>query len=205
VDTILSICLGIGLSAACGFRVFVPLFCLSVAAHFGATHIDLADSFQWIASYPAMIAFGVATLVEIAAYYIPWVDNALDSIAVPLATLAGVFVTASVVADIDPFWRWTMAIIAGGGIAASTQLATTKARAASSLTTGGVANPVLSTAEAGISSVLSVVSVVWPIVALVLVLLLLALCFVVIRFVGRRVFKLFQRKADSTITPTAAS
>ena len=79
-----------------------------------------------------MIAFGAATVAEIIAYYIPWVDNALDSVAVPLATIAGIFVTGSIVADLDPVWRWTLAIIAGGGAAASTQLATTKVRAVSS-------------------------------------------------------------------------
>ncbi|HTD64978.1 MAG TPA: DUF4126 domain-containing protein [Candidatus Limnocylindria bacterium] len=195
VEIFLSICLGIGLSAACGFRVFVPLFCLSLAAHFGADHVHLAKSFAWIGSYPAMIAFGIATLIEIVAYYIPWLDNALDSAAVPLATVAGIFLTASVVVDLDPFWRWTLAVVAGGGIAASTQLATTKARAASSLTTGGIANPVLSTVEAASSTVLSVLAVIWPIVALVLALAVLAVCLSVIWFVGKRVLKLFRDKA----------
>ena len=122
MEIFLSICVGVGLSAACGFRVFVPLLCLSIAAKLGAVH--LAASFAWVGSTPAIVAFSVATAVEIAGYYIPWVDNALDSAAVPLATAAGVFVMASVVADMDPFWRWTLAVIAGGGIAASTQLAT---------------------------------------------------------------------------------
>ena len=166
MDIFLSICIGIGLSAACGFRVFVPLLCLSIAAHFGLGDIHVAKSFAWVGSYPAMIAFGVATIVEIIAYYVPWLDNALDSAAIPIATAAGIFVTASVVADIDPFWRWTMAVIAGGGIAASTQLATTKARLASSATTGGFANPVLATVEAVSSTALSIFAVAWPIIAL---------------------------------------
>lgn len=204
VETFLSICIGIGLSAACGFRIFVPLLCLSIAAHFGADHIHLAKSFAWIGSYPAMIAFAVATLVEIAAYYIPWLDNALDSAAVPIATVAGIFVTASVVTDIDPFWRWTMAVVAGGGIAASTQLATTKARATSSLTTGGLANPVVATVEAASSTVLSVLAVIWPIVALIAVLAILAVCWMVIGFVGKRVLKLFRRKGEATtVIPSA--
>jgi hypothetical protein len=200
METFLSVCIGVGLSAACGFRVFVPLLCLSIAAHFGAGHVHLSESFAWIASYPAMIAFGVATVVEIAAYYIPWLDNALDSIAVPLATLAGVFVMASLVADIDPFWRWTLAIIAGGGAAASTQLATTKARAASAVTTGGVANPVVSTVENISSTVLSVLSVLWPIVAFVFALAVLAVCWLVIWFVGKRVLKFF-RKSQPPVIP----
>jgi hypothetical protein len=203
VETFLSICIGIGLSAACGFRVFVPLLCLSLAAHFGADHVHLAKSFAWIGSYPAMIAFGVATLVEIVAYYIPWLDNALDAAAVPIATVAGIFLTASVVTDIDPFWRWTLAVIAGGGIAASTQLATTKARVASTATTGGVANPVLSTIEAASSTVLSVLAVIWPIVALVLVIAILVVCWMVIWFVGKRVVKFFRRKTPPVLTASS--
>jgi hypothetical protein len=194
VEIFLSICIGIGLSAACGFRVFVPLLCLSIAAHLGADHIHLTKSFAWIASYPAMIAFGVATLLEIGAYYIPWLDNALDSAAVPIATIAGIFVTASVVADIDPFWRWTTAVIAGGGIAASTQLATTKARLASSATTGGFANPILATVEAASSTVLSILAVLWPIVALILAVVVLVICWMVIWFIGKRLLKFFRRK-----------
>src|SRR5262245_3826330 len=77
MEIFLSICLGIGLSAACGFRVFVPLLCLSIAAKAGYVH--LTPSFAWIGTLPAIIAFGVATVLEIGAYYIPWLDNVLDS------------------------------------------------------------------------------------------------------------------------------
>ncbi len=201
MEIFLSICVGIGLSAACGFRVFVPLLCLSIAAKLGV--VPLVSSFAWVGTTPAIIAFSVATVAEIAAYYFPWVDNVLDSAAVPLATVAGIFVTASVITDIAPFWRWTLAVIAGGGIAASTQLATTKARVASSLTTGGFANPILATVENISSTVLSVFAVVWPIVALMLVIGILAVCWVMIWLVGKRVVKLFRRPTGATpLTPT---
>jgi len=196
LQTFLSICLGVGLSAAVGFRIFVPLLCLSIASLTGQVHLD--GSFAWVGTMPAMIAFAVATVVEIGAYYVPFIDNALDSIAVPLATVAGVFVTALVMTDVDPFWRWSLAIIAGGGIATSTQLATTKLRAMSSATTAGFGNPVLATVEAVVSSVLSFISVVWPFVALILVIVLLVLCWLFIYFVGKRVLKFFRRKTPST-------
>ena len=97
-----------------------------------------------------------------------------------------------------------MAVIAGGGIAASTQLATTKARATSSLTTGGFANPVVATVEAASSTVLSLLAVIWPIVALVAVLAILVVCWMVIWFVGKRVLKWLRRKDDATaLTPSA--
>ncbi|HMJ89615.1 MAG TPA: DUF4126 domain-containing protein [Candidatus Acidoferrum sp.] len=194
MEIFLSICIGIGLSAACGFRVFVPLFCLSLAAHFQVGNLQLAPSFAWIGSLPAVIAFGVATVLEIGAYYIPWVDNLLDTIAVPMAAVAGIVVTASVVTDISPLWKWTLAVIAGGGIATTTQLATTKARMTSSATTGGLANPVLATVENIFSTVLSVVSVIWPIVALVLAIIVLIASGMLIFFAARMLLKLFRRK-----------
>ena len=196
MEIFLSICVGIGLSAACGFRVFVPLLCLSVAAKLGV--LPLTPAFAWAGTTTAVVAFSVATVVEIVAYYIPWVDNTLDSIAAPLATVAGVLVMASVLTDIEPFWRWTLAVIAGGGIAATTQVTTTKARLASSLTTGGFANPILATVENVSSTVLSVLAVVWPVVALVLALAILAVCGLVIWFVGKRLVKWFGRKPSGT-------
>ncbi len=166
--------------------------------------MPLTGAFAWVGSDAALFAFAAATLLEIGAYYIPWLDNALDTIAGPFAVVAGIFVTASVITDIDPFWRWTLAVIAGGGLAATTQVATTKARAASSLTTGGLGNPVLATVEAVSSTALSVIAVVWPIVALVLVLAILVVCITVIWFIGKRVVKWFRRKPETPdLTPAA--
>src|SRR6266404_3033095 len=105
METLLSICVGVGLSAACGFRVFVPLLVMSIAAASG--HLTLAHGFEWIGSNPALVAFSVATVVEIAAYYIPWVDNLLDAIATPAAVIAGTLVTASMVTGTSPFLKWT--------------------------------------------------------------------------------------------------
>src|SRR6266404_582426 len=98
METLLSICVGIGLSAACGFRVFVPLLVMSIAALSG--HLTLAHGFEWIGSYPALVAFAVATCLEIAGYYIPWVDNLLDTIATPAAIIAGTIITAAMVTDV---------------------------------------------------------------------------------------------------------
>ncbi|HKI70424.1 MAG TPA: DUF4126 domain-containing protein [Verrucomicrobiae bacterium] len=198
LQTFLSICLGIGLSAACGFRVFVPLLCLSVASHTGYLHLD--SSFAWIGTTPALIAFAVATVVEIGAYYIPFVDNLLDSIAVPAAAAAGIFVAALAMTDVDPFWRWTLAIVAGGGIATSTQLTTTKLRALSSATTAGFGNPVLATIEGIVASILSIVAVVWPVVALILAVVLLVACWLIIYSIGKRVLRLFRRNRPTTVT-----
>src|SRR6267378_5007073 len=115
METLMSICLGIGLSAACGFRVFVPLLIMSIASLSG--HLSLAHGFEWIGSYPALISFSVATCLEIAGYYIPWLDHLLDTMATPAAIVAGTIVTASMMTDVSPLLKWTLAIIAGGGAA----------------------------------------------------------------------------------------
>ena len=165
--------LGIGLSATCGFRIFVPLLGMSIAAHTG--HLDLAHGFGWIASWPATIAFAVATLLEIGAYFIPWLDNLLDMIATPAAVVAGTIVTASVIGDVSPLLRWTLAIVAGGGVAGIIQGSTVLIRGTSTATTGGAGNPAVSAGELGASIVGTVISILVPVVAVILVALILYL------------------------------
>src|SRR5215218_4671489 len=109
MELLLSVCVGLGLSAACGFRVFVPLLVMSIAANSG--HLHLAPSFDWIGSPGALATFGVATAMEIGAYYVPWLDHFLDTLATPTAVVAGTIVTASMVTDVSPFLKWTLAAI----------------------------------------------------------------------------------------------
>lgn len=171
METVLSICIGIGLSAACGFRVFVPLLLTSVAALAG--HLTLATHFQWIGTYPALIAFSVATGLEITGYYIPWLDHLLDTVATPAAIVAGTILTASMIIDVSPILRWSLAVIAGGGVAGVVQSGTVLTRAVSTSTSGGLANPVVSTAELGLSLVTSFLAIFVPVLAVVAVAILL--------------------------------
>jgi hypothetical protein len=184
-EVFLGLLLGIGLAAACGFRVFVPLLVVSIAQRAG--HLELAQGFQWIGSWPALLCFAVATAVEVLAYYIPWVDNLLDTVAGPLAVVAGTVLTASVVGDLSPVLRWGLAAVAGGGTAAVVQVATTMTRATSSVTTGGLGNPVVSTVEAGASTGLSLLAVLVPVLAGLIALGLVALAvWVTVRLARRR-------------------
>ncbi len=164
-STLLSLGLGVGLSAACGFRIFVPFAVMSLAARAGFLH--LTPSFEWIASTPALIGLSTAMLLEIAGYFIPWVDHALDTIATPAALVAGAVATASVLVDVSPMLRWTLAVIAGSGAAGAVQAGTVALRTGSTATTGGLANPVFSAAESTSSLVLALLAIVLPIVALV--------------------------------------
>jgi hypothetical protein len=158
---------------------------MSMAAR--ADVLALGSSFEWIASTPALIAFALATLVEIGAYYLPVVDNALDTIAGPIAVVAGIVVSASVIGDIDPFLKWTLAVIAGGGVAGTVQALTTGTRGASTVGTLGFGNPVLSTLELGGSAILSIAAILLPLVGVVLVVGVITVLFVVSRkLFGRR-------------------
>ncbi len=168
-EIILSICLGIGLAASSGFRVFVPLFALSLASYFGV--IPLNDTWAWVGSTPALIIFAVASIAESVSYLVPFVDNALDTIAVPLAGLAGTLVMASSLTDLSPAMTWALAIVAGGGAGAAIKATTATGRAASTMGTAGIANPVLSVAETGSAIGLSVLAIFAPILAVVAVIL----------------------------------
>jgi hypothetical protein len=170
MEVLLSICVGLGLSAACGFRVFVPLLVMSIAANAG--HLHLASSFSWIGSPGALVAFSLATILEVGAYYIPWLDHVLDTLATPAAIVAGTVVTASMVTDLSPFLKWTLAVIAGGGVAGGVQASTVLARALSFAGTGGLGNPLVATIELGGSILTAIISIVAPFFALGLILLL---------------------------------
>lgn len=172
-STLMSFFLGIGLAASAGFRIFLPLFALSLGAHFGGDLLNLNESWQWVGSWPAMITLGVATLIEIIAYYIPVVDNLLDTIAVPLAAIAGTVLMGSTLLDMGEVATWALAIIAGGGTAAAVSGTTAATRAISTGTTGGTGNFIVNTGETAAASVLSATSFIWAPLAFILVLVTL--------------------------------
>ncbi|MFO7570485.1 MAG: DUF4126 domain-containing protein [Smithellaceae bacterium] len=184
METFLSIAIGIGLAAACGFRVFVPLLILNIAAFTG--YLFLPDGFAWMGSPYATIAFAVATVCEILAYYVPWLDNALDTIATPAAMIAGTITSAAVFTDISPFLKWTMALIAGGGIAGFVQASTVLLRGKSLLFTGGAGNPVMSTLELVFAMTLALLALFAPVLALVLV---VGFVFWALRKMAKRLWK----------------
>ncbi len=181
MDYLLYALLGIGLAAACGFRVFVPLLVLCIAALSG--HLRLAPDFAWLGTWPALIVLAIATVLEIAAYYVPWLDHLLDTVATPAAVVAGIVVTASVVTGMSPLLRWSLAVIAGGGVAAAVQLGTVFLRRASDYVTAGLSHPLTTTAETGGAAGMSVLSVALPALAGALAVLLSG---ALVWLVGRR-------------------
>src|SRR4051812_25042439 len=104
MDQLIPIAIGLGLAAASGLRVFIPLLALGIG---GATgHVALADGWQWLAGAPALLALGTAAVLEVVAYAIPWLDHLLDAIATPAALVAGMMTTASVLVDMPPAMKW---------------------------------------------------------------------------------------------------
>jgi len=182
-DYALSIGLGIALAAATGFRIFLPMLIVSVAAYTG--HLPLDSSFAWLGTPSALIMLSVAAVAEIVAYYIPVVDNLLDSLATPAAFVAGAVVSAAVMTDVPPMVKWTAAVIAGGGVAGLTQGLTGTLRAHSTVLTGGLGNSVIATAELGGALLVTLLALAAPVAAIALVILFLWLAIRLVRQVFR--------------------
>lgn len=183
-ELLISIALGIGLAAAVGFRVFLPLLVVSLAAYTG--HLNVSTELQWLGTLPAVATFSVAAAFEVIGYYLPGVDNVLDLLATPIALVAGTVVTAAVIGDLPPLVKWTTAVIAGGGVAGLTQGSTALLRAKSTATTGGLGNAFVASGELAGATVLSLLAVFAPIIALVLVILFFWLAFRLARRLFRR-------------------
>jgi hypothetical protein len=167
VDLLFGIALGIGLAAATGFRVFIPLLAAGLAARAG--WVPLTESFAWLQSTPALVALGTAAVLETLAFYMPGLDHLLDVLAGPLAVIAGVLASASVMVDLPPEARWPIAVIAGGGIAAITKGTTAVIRAKSAAVTGGLGNPVVSTVETAGAATVAILAIIAPLLCLLAV------------------------------------
>lgn len=177
-DSLLGIGVGLALAAAAGFRVFVPLLVLSLAARGG--WIELSPSFTWLATTSASVALATAMVLEVAAYYVPFFDNMLDSLAAPVAVLAGIVASASVLTDLPPWLQYSIAIIGAGGTAGAVHASTSLLRLKSSAATAGLGNPILATLELGGSIVIALLAVLAPVLAL-------AAAMLIVWIVARRV------------------
>lgn len=182
MEAVLAVCMGVGLAAACGFRVFVPMLVACIALRSG--HIGVAASHTWLASDAALLLLITATILEVVAYYVPWLDNMLDTVTTPASIVAGTLLVASFITTTSPMLKWSLALIAGGGAAGVVQTGTVLVRGASSATTAGLGNFVVSTVELLSSTVLAFIAMAMPVV--IGVLLLIVAFFVVRRLLRRR-------------------
>lgn len=199
LETILAISIGIGLAAACGFRVFVPMLLLGIAARVG--WVTPGEGFEWVGSWPAIITCGVATLVEVIAYYVPWLDNALDTISIPAATIAGTMISAAFITEFDPMMNWALAAIAGGGSAGVIKLGMTGIRMGSTALTGGFGNSVVATFEWIGALLMGLLAIVLPILALLFTIILVAFA---IR-IGYRLLRRLRQRRENAIPEAKSS
>ncbi|ROH96933.1 MULTISPECIES: DUF4126 domain-containing protein [Chryseobacterium] len=183
---IISAFIGIGLAAATGFRVFLPMFIVSLASYFN--WIPMNEHFEWLAGLPTLITTGIATIIEILAYYIPFVDHLLDTVSIPMATVAGSILFASQFADLGTFPQWALALIAGGGTAATISSGFAGIRAASTATTGGLGNSMVGTTETAGAGIMSVLAMAAPVIAAIFALITL----IVVIVFGRKAWKKFK-------------
>lgn len=180
--------LGVALSAASGFRIFIPLLVSNLATKFGI--FSLASNFAWMGSTTTTVVLSIAVLAELAAYYVPVVDNLLDSIAAPVAVGAGTLLTTSFLKIDDPVLQWGLGLVAGGGVAGTIQAGTSLLRLGSTKFTGGLGNATFATLENGISLFISLISVWLPVFMGIS-----ALLFVV--WILRKLIRQFRKKAHS--------
>ncbi|MBW6499922.1 MAG: DUF4126 domain-containing protein [Bacteroidales bacterium] len=181
-EVLTSVAIGIGLSASCGFRVFVPMLVASIAAKLGIFPVN--EGFQWLATWPAILCFGTATVGEILAYYIPFIDNLLDSLTTPLAIGAGTLLVTSVLPVDNDMLKWIMGFIIGGGAAATVQGGSVLARLASTKMTAGTGNAVVATGEHAAAFGTSILSLFMP---LVITAILIVVIFWLIMKFGKRI------------------
>lgn len=176
-ELFIALVMGVSLSATCGFRIFVPLLITGLAVRI--TSIDVSPALSWTGSNLGLSLLAFATVVEVLTYYIPIVDNLMDTIAVPLAAVAGTLLTGGMLEGMPDALQWSLGVVAGGGAAAMVTTGTAAVRAVSSGASLGVGNHVVSTAENGLATAGSIIALCLPpiIAGILLILLIAGLCY----------------------------
>lgn len=137
------------LSSTAGVRAFVTLLAVSLAMHWGLLPPP-PHQFAWLASDGALVVLVVASILEVLGDKIPLVDHGLHVLHTVAKPLAGIVIAGTIVSpDNDP-----NAVLLGalGGInALAIHGVSATVRAASTATTGGIANPIVSAIEDGLA------------------------------------------------------
>jgi uncharacterized membrane protein len=162
MNLVLGLLLGLGLSASTGLNTFLPLLLLSAAARFHIAGIELGTKFEWLTSDAAMITLIVACVIELVADKIPAVDHFLDTAGTFVRPVAATLASASVLTGVDPLVAAILGIIIGAPTSLGMHTLKAGTRVASSATTFGCANPVISIIEDVIAFFLSVLSIFVP-------------------------------------------
>jgi len=156
-----TIALAISLAASAGLRAFLPLLIAGILARLEV--LSLGESYTFVGSTPALVCFGIATLLEIAGDKIPAVDHALDVGGTVVRPLAGSLLAASVMWQIDePLWALVLGVIVGAPSALAPHAAKAATRGVSTTLTAGFANPVLSIMEDVSAAAIAILAILVP-------------------------------------------
>ena len=166
-----ALCIGVAISAACGFRVFLPILIIGILQRFGSEWglpLNVPESLSWAGNGFILLGLGIATILEITAFYIPWLDSLLDTISAPMAVIAGTVLTYCVLDDASSDTsRILLSLIGGGGSAGVVAGTTALARSASTVLTAGLGNNVIATTENGLSIFSVILALVFPILGVI--------------------------------------
>ena len=125
-EPIAAVIVGLLLSVAAGVRTMLPLLAVNLLAFYHV--IILPENMAWLGSEPTLIVLGVAAVTETVVHFIPAAGTGLKAIATPLAFVAGTLLMAVPLADKNPLYQWTLAVIVGGGAATLAHLGVTGLR-----------------------------------------------------------------------------
>jgi hypothetical protein len=167
-----TVVMGVALAATCGIRAFLPLLVVNLLAMTGK--VELGESFQFLATWPATLLFGTATVAELAGDKFPGVDHLLDVFGALIRPAAATVVAASVVTHWDPLTACAFGMIGGGMSAGVVFAAKAQVRMLSTALTGGMANAVISVIEDGVAVVALILAVLAPLILSAVVLGVLA-------------------------------
>lgn len=157
----------LGLSSAAGLNAYIPLVLVGLMQHFGLVH--LAQPFDLLGNLWLLLGITVVGALDFVGDKIPGIDSAIHTFGGILNAAAGAVLFASnthLIGHVDP----NVSLLIGFLTAGTVQAGRTVIRPASTVTTGGLANPAISLAEDGASATLSVLAVFAPIVAALMLL-----------------------------------
>ena len=170
---------GLGLSGAAGLNAWLPAFAGALLTRLGV--VELGEPFDELSKTPPLIVLGVLMAADFVGDKIPAVDHVLHSVGTVVAPISGtILFTGETDASL------IVSLLAGGSTAEAVHAARTAVRPLSTVTTGGIGNPVLSLLEDLGSALLTLFAFVVPVLAVLAVVALLVLGLVLWRRARRR-------------------
>ncbi len=163
MEILLGILSAFGLSASAGLNAYIPLLVVGVIAHY-TNWITLNSPWDLLANPWILILLGILVIVEMLADKIPAVNHANDAIQTfvrPAAGAVAFAASAKVITDINPILALAAGLLIAGGVHVVKSAAV---RPAVTAVTGGAGNVPVSLAEDAVSTVVSILSVVIPLI-----------------------------------------